>query len=154
MAQIQDLRPKIVKIDLGGKERVIKFDLNAYAELENRFGSVEKAMNILQEGSLVGLRTILWAGLIHDEAVIDPRTGEPTSYNVTPFMVGSWIEPTEMQSVSIKLSEAILATLPANQRAEAEKELEKLSASLVQEPVSSTEEQATTDVTLETEKNV
>jgi hypothetical protein len=154
MAQIKDLRAKVVKIDLGGKERIIKFDLNAYAELENRFGSVEKAMNILQEGSLVGLRSILWAGLIHDEAVIDEKTGEPTSYNVTPFMVGSWIEPTEMQSVSIKLSEAILATLPAAQRADAEKELDKLTASLAQEPVSSTEEQAIADAVVETEKNV
>lgn len=155
MAHVQDIRPKAVHITLADcKCRTIKFDLNAFAELEKRYGSVEKAMNILQEGSVTGLRNILWAGLIHDEAIIDPLTGEPTGYNITPYSIGSMIEPSSIQAVSIKLSEAIMSTLPVDQRAAAEKELNKFTASLAKEPASLTEEQAVANDTTETEKNV
>jgi hypothetical protein len=133
MAHIQDLRPNDITVMLGDKLRVIKYDLNAYAELEKRYGSVEKAMSTLQTGSLIGLRTILWAGLIHNEAILDEVTGEPIGYNITPHLVGSWIEPSQMQKVSEKLSEAIVATLPAADKKKAMKELEKLNIADVSE---------------------
>ena len=127
MSNIQSLRPNLVTVTLNCKVMPIKFDLNAYAELEKRYGSVEEAMNTLQKGSLVGLRNILWAGLIHNEAVIDENTGEVIKYNITPYDVGSWIEPSTMREISGKLSEAIVATLPEADKAKAKAELQKLS---------------------------
>ena len=47
MAHAQDLKLQPVQVELGGKVRTIKFDLNAYAELETRFGSIQAAMDSL-----------------------------------------------------------------------------------------------------------
>ena len=77
MSNVKTIRTfQPVTMELGGRERVIRFDMNAYAELENRFGSIEKAMDQLQQGKMVDIRMILWVGLIHEEAVIDEETGE------------------------------------------------------------------------------
>lgn len=126
MSNALNLKTPLTTIELGGKERTIKFDLNAYAELELKYGSVEKAMDALQTGSVSALRNILWAGLIHSEAVFDIVTGDVISYAITPYQVGSWIEPSDMQEVSTSLSEAIIATLPLDQRTAAKKELDRL----------------------------
>lgn len=99
---------KPVTMNLGGKERVIQFDMNAYAELENKFGSIEKAMDQLQSGQMKDIRMILWVGLIHEEAVIDEETGEPIKYNITPYQVGSWIRNASMLTVA---SEKIAAAM-------------------------------------------
>ena len=68
-----------------------------------------------------------------NEAILDEVTGEPIGYNITPHLVGSWIEPSQMQKVSEKLSEAIVATLPAADKKKAMKELEKLNIADVSE---------------------
>jgi len=107
MAHLKDIRPEPVKIELGGKERIIKYDLNAFAELEKRFGSVEIAMTDLQKGSLASIKMILWVGLIHEEATIDEFTGDVISYGITPYQVGGWITPSMLPMVSEKLGEAI-----------------------------------------------
>lgn len=121
MAHAKDLKAQPVQFELGGKLRTIKFDLNAYAELEARFGSIQSAMDALQKGSVVSLRSLLWAGLIHEEANLDPVTGEPVGYNITPYLVGSWIEPQMMQEVSEKLAQSIMSALPAEALEEAKK---------------------------------
>ena len=126
MSNALNLKTPLTTINLGGKDRTIKFDLNAYAELELKYGSVEKAMDALQTGSVSALRNILWAGLIHSEAVFDTVTGDVVSYAITPYQVGSWIEPSDMQAVSTSLSEAIIATLPLDQRNAAQKEIDRL----------------------------
>lgn len=128
MSNALNLKTPLTTVNLGGKDRTIKFDLNAYAELELKYGSVEKAMDALQTGSVSALRNILWAGLIHSEAVFDQTTGDVVSYAITPYQVGSWIEPSDMQAVSTSLSEAIIATLPLDQRTAAQKEIEKLTS--------------------------
>lgn len=109
MGSVQDVRnfDKVV-VALGGKDRVLQYDMNAYAELENKFGSVEKAMNQLQGGKIKDVRLILWVGLIHEEAVIDEETGEPIKYNITPYQVGSWIlNPSMLKDVSEKIGKAM-----------------------------------------------
>lgn len=106
LADVRNIEP--VQIELGGKLRTIVYDMNAYAELEKRFGTVDKAMEELQKGSMRQIRLMLWVGLIHDEVVLDEETGEPTKYNITPYQVGSWITNAAMlQEVSEKLALAI-----------------------------------------------
>lgn len=114
MSNLKDLRPAAVTIELGGKERELKYDLNAFAELENKFGSVEKAMLDLQKGSMQSVKLILWAGLIHQEAIIDEKTGEPSGYNITPYQVGAWVDPRMLASMTQKLGEAIKTAMPDN----------------------------------------
>lgn len=115
MANLKDIKEVApVTIFLGGRERVVKYDLNAFAELENTYGTVDAAMAKLSDGKLKDLRNILWAGLIHEEAEFDEITGEPTKYNITPYQVGSWVaSPAEMQAVGESVGRAMSAGMPS-----------------------------------------
>lgn len=126
MGNVQSIRNfEPVTMMLGGKERILRFDMNAYAELENKYGSVEKAIDQLQEGRMSDIRNILWVGLIHEEAVIDEVTGELVRYNITPFNVGAWIKGTSMlQEVANKLSAAMSEGMTEEEIAEANEEEE------------------------------
>lgn len=105
-------KAKIVSVELGGKTRTIKFDLNAFAELENKYGTVNKAMEALSEGKIAAVKMVLWAGLIHEEAVLDEVTGEPIKYNITPYQVGGWIDPTDIADIMNKVNQAMGDDLP------------------------------------------
>jgi len=107
--QVEDL-----PFELGGRKRRLQFDLNSFAELETRFGSVNTAMKELQTGGMKSVRFILWAALIHDEAILDD-VGEPIGYNITPYQVGGWINPQMLPILSQKLTEAMGVSLPAVQ---------------------------------------
>lgn len=103
-----------VKIDLGGRERSLIYDMNAFAELENRFGSIGEAMDSLTQGKIGHIRTVLWAGLIHDEVEkFDDATGEPIKYGITPYTVGSWIKhPSEMAAIAPLIAQAVQMHMP------------------------------------------
>lgn len=119
MANLKDVRKPVrkeVTVFLGdsGKERdrVIKFDMNAFALLEDKYGTIQEAMESLQKGKIKDVRTILWAGLTHDEVVLN-EDGEPISYNITAYQVGGWIaDPAQMQEVIIRLGNALSDDLP------------------------------------------
>jgi hypothetical protein len=49
------------------KLRHLKFDLNSFCLLEERFGTIEKALQELERGVLRAVRTILWVGLSHED---------------------------------------------------------------------------------------
>ena len=104
-------------IELGGEKRKLHFDLNAFAELEKRFGSINAAMERLQEGQVGDLRVILWAGLIHDQVLeFDEDTGEPTKYGITPYEVGKWVSLDNMKEVSDILGEVLGGSLPEEEK--------------------------------------
>jgi hypothetical protein len=98
--------------EFDGKERFVRFDLNAFAEMENIYGSMEKANEALSKGSMKDVRTILWLGLLHDQAELDPVTGEPIRYTLTMFQVGKWLTPMNMKQVMEKLNAAIRGSVP------------------------------------------
>ncbi|NLD21608.1 MAG: hypothetical protein GX664_03880 [Bacteroidales bacterium] len=116
MADVKDVKQyaDAVTMFLGDRERIFQFDMNAFAELEKMFGSVEKAMDQLTEGRISDIRKILWAALIHDEvAEFDEVTGEPIRYNITPYQVGSWLKsPKMIQEASQKLAAAMGGGMP------------------------------------------
>lgn len=130
MAKVTDIREvsNKVTIVLGGKERELRFDMNAFAELEIRFGSIEKAMEQLASGQMRNIRMVLWVALIHAEVKgFDEDTGEPTGYNITPYEVGSWITNMSMLGeISELLGQAMQMGMPdiASLDEEAIKELE------------------------------
>lgn len=100
--------------NFAGKERFIRFDLNAFAEMENKFGTMEEAQERLKNGSMKDIRTVLWLGLIWDEAIIDEVTGEPIRYKISEYQVGSWLTTMNLQEVMSKLQDAISGSLPDN----------------------------------------
>lgn len=101
--------------NFGGKPRYIKFDLNAFAEMEKIYGDMDKVNEVLQKNSIRDIRTILWLGLIWDEAILDPVTGEPTSYRLTQHQVGSWLDTSNMKTVVAGLSKAMGAAMPQDE---------------------------------------
>lgn len=115
MAGVKDIKgnAEIVTVSIGGKERTIKYDMNAFAELEKMYGSVDAAMESLSEGSISSIKKILWAGLIHDEVeTFDEFTGEPLKYKLTPYQLGAMIGLGELNEVSGQLTKAMIAAMP------------------------------------------
>lgn len=100
--------------NFGGKERFIRFDLNAFAEMETKFGTMEEAQERLKGGSMKDIRTVLWLGLIWDEVVLDEVTGEPIRYTLSEYQVGSWLTTLNLEEVMSKLQDAISGSLPDN----------------------------------------
>lgn len=111
--KLDSIRSEFYSIGVfGGQERFVKYDLNAFAEMERMYGSMEAANEALTKGSMNDVRRILWLGLIHDQAILDEVTGEPIKYKLTLYEVGSWLTPSNMKSVMEKLNKAISGAIP------------------------------------------
>lgn len=78
MSNLRNAKPRVKTITLkDGVEREICFTLNAMAEMEDRYGSVDAAFAELDKGSIKATRFILWAGFLHleDESLTEQRVG-------------------------------------------------------------------------------
>ena len=104
MSNVADVRNKTVKITLNdGVERNIKFTLNALAELEEKYGSVQVAFDKLEkENSMKALRAILWAGFLHETP------------ELTEQQVGNLIDLAYMQELVESLNVALENDMPPN----------------------------------------
>jgi hypothetical protein len=100
MSNLEDVRIKTVPIKLD-KERNLRFDLNAFAELEEAYGDIEQAMKAMEKGSIKALRAILWAGLIHEEETL------------TQKQIGAMIGLQDLQELAQQLSKAMQGHMPA-----------------------------------------
>lgn len=106
MSNVGDVKQKKVGVTLGGEKRIVKYDLNSFAVLEEIYGSVDNAMKALEEGSIKAVRTVLWAGLIHEKM---GDNGEPA---ITQIQVGSWIGLGDLEVVSDAVRDALDASTP------------------------------------------
>ena len=94
-----------IHIVLGGKERRLRYDLNALAEVENRLNI--SSFTQLKD-TVIGfktVRTLIWAGLAHEDPAL------------TETDVGAWIGPggVSMLDAMQKVVEAFVeATGPKN----------------------------------------
>ena len=116
-------KQKAITVNINDKDYNIFYDLNAYSELENRYGSIDKALDELSKGSLKALRIILWAGLIHDNTVFDDFTGEPVSYGITIGEVGRMLSMQNMKEVTECLTKAVTDSMPAEEALAAKNEV-------------------------------
>lgn len=102
MSNLKDARPRVKKITLNdGVAREVRFTLNAMAELEDRYGSVDAAFKALDTGSIKAARCVLWAGMID------------TDENLTEQQVGKLIDIECMNRIMEELSNAMLEDMPA-----------------------------------------
>ena len=107
MAKAKDVRDKVVPITLSdGVERTLKFTLNALAELEDAYGSVDEAFKKLESNSIKAVRKILWAGLLHE--------GDPP---LTETEVGNLIDIVYMQELMGTMNEALAQNMPTQEAA-------------------------------------
>lgn len=102
MSNVHDVKPRVKTITLNdGVERELRFTLNAMAEMEDKYGSVDAAFKKLDEGSIKAARFILWAGFLHlgDESLTERR-------------VGDLIDLQSMQDIMKSMSEAMTENMP------------------------------------------
>ena len=99
MSNLRDIRTKLIPIQLD-KERHLKFDLNAFAELEDIYGDINNAFEAMQKGSIKAIRAMLWAGLVHEDKTL------------TIEQVGSMIDMSNINDVISAISKAISEALP------------------------------------------
>lgn len=84
MSSLIDAKAKTTKITLSdGVERELRFTLNAMAEMEDRYGSVDNAFKALENNSIKAVRFVLWAGLMHaDETLTEKQVGNLIDINL------------------------------------------------------------------------
>lgn len=67
MSNVADVKPKKRTVDLGdGVEREVVLSLNAMAELEDKYGSIDNAFEKIKRGSIATIRFLLWCVLVPD----------------------------------------------------------------------------------------
>ena len=106
---IKDVKSKTVPLILmDGKERHLRFTLNALAELEDKYGSVEAAFSkVEKENSVSALRYVLWAGLMWEDD------------ELTEKQVGNLIDLNYMQEMITTLGVALDGDMPVDPQAKA-----------------------------------
>lgn len=101
MSNLTGARPRVKTITLNdGVEREIKFTLNAMAELEDRYGSVEAAFAALDQNSIKAVRCVLWAAMLDSDETL------------TEQQVGKLIDISNMRDIMEQLSEALSEDMP------------------------------------------
>lgn len=106
MSNLKDARAQITHITLSdGVERELKFTLNAMADMEDRYGSVEKAFEALEANSMKAARFVLWCGLNHCDNPLSEK------------QVGDLIDIRCMKEIVEKLGEAVAANMPEEDEA-------------------------------------
>lgn len=105
MSNVNDVRIKKVTVELD-KTRTLLYDLNAFAEMEDRYGSIQAILDDVSKGSIKALRLVLWAGLIHEDD------------SLSPYDVGKWIKFADIARVSELLGKALELTQPTPEQEE------------------------------------
>ena len=99
MNNLSDIRPKTVKLKLD-KERSLRYNLNALALIEERYGDIQKAVVEAQNGKVTIVRTLLWAGLVHEDK------------DLTEEQVGEMVDISDLERVATAISQAFSAAMP------------------------------------------
>jgi len=111
MSDLKAIKNQGVKVNIGGEEKVFKFDLNAFALLEEEYGSLDELNKIFPKKDedecenkvqikIKDIRKLLWAGLIHADERLTERA------------VGSLLSLTDMNEVAKKIGVAFMAAMP------------------------------------------
>jgi len=99
MGNVADIRLKPIKVTLD-KERHLLYDINAFATLEEEYGSIDAALDALAKGKIKALRALLWAGLLHEDE------------SLTVKDVGKFLTLADLQQVAEAVNEALTQAMP------------------------------------------
>ena len=91
----KDLQPQSTKIELKGRTYEMNFDLNAMAELEDIFGTLQIAIAELKKKKLKAVRSFLYAVL------------KSTDETLTEFEVGKLIDMNNFTSIEKAITKLI-----------------------------------------------
>jgi ATP-dependent protease HslVU (ClpYQ) ATPase subunit len=96
-----DIKQKGIEIELD-KTRHLIFDLNALCELEEKYGTMDNAMQELYKGSMKAVRYMLYLALQNEDEALTEKS------------VGKLINLNNIDNVSKALSTAMGVSLPEN----------------------------------------
>ncbi len=66
MSALEDIRQKNITVNINGTDKELKFNLNAYASIEEELCvPMPDAFELLYGGSMKAMKVFLWAGLLH-----------------------------------------------------------------------------------------
>jgi hypothetical protein len=99
MANANDVKIKPIPVTLD-KERTLLYDFNAFIELEEIYGDINKVFKGLEGMKIKPIRDMIWAGLIHEDE------------NLTRKQVGKMLNMANMQEIAAKIMEALGISLP------------------------------------------
>jgi len=108
MSDLKVIKDVKIPIEVNGEVKHINYDLNAFAELEDIYGTMEDMQAALDTGSIKAIRKFLWAGLIHENK------------DLTEEEVGKWFNVISMPIVSEKINEALGLALPVSKETKKE----------------------------------
>lgn len=104
MANIKKLKREPIVIDIGdGVERTLRYTLNSFALIEEKYGTIDKAMEALNSGSIAAIRFVLWAGLVHEDE------------NLSEHHVGNQIDLSDLEDLAEKMNKAMMGDLPQDE---------------------------------------
>lgn len=104
MSNVADVKPKKRTVDLGdGVEREIVLSLNAMAELEDKYGSVDNAFEKIKNGSVATTRFLLWCVLVPD--------GDT---DLTEREIGKLIKLDNIQEIMASVMDALEEQMPSS----------------------------------------
>ena len=83
------------------KKRTIRFTLNALAEIEDALGVPLSKLSEVELG-VKTVRTMLWAGLLHEDESLTER------------QVGNWVDFDNLEEVQTKVTEAFSMAMAKN----------------------------------------
>ena len=83
------------------KKRTIRFTLNALAEIEDALGVPLSQLSEVKLG-VKTVRTMLWAGLLHEDETLTER------------QVGNWVDFENLEEVQTKVTEAFGMAMAKN----------------------------------------
>jgi len=95
-----NIRNKKITVTIGGAVFNLKYDMNAFIEIEEVHGSIKMAFKDLEDGKLKTIRTVLWAGLLHENE------------SLTLKQVGAMIDFKDVANIIEKIQEAMEDSLP------------------------------------------
>lgn len=104
MSKVKEIRPERVFVKLAdGEEYDLVFDFEAFAAVEEKYGSLDNAMKAMDSGALTAFRVLLWAGLQQNYA----------DKFYQPRALQGLMRMADLLSYMEALTRAIQASLPA-----------------------------------------
>lgn len=107
MSNVNKVKREKVFIELD-KQRELKYTLNSFAEMEDKYGTVDDALKEMEKGSIKAVRFMLWAGLIHEDD------------ELTEKQVGKLVELQDLESLSSKMNDVMTTDLPTDNQKKTE----------------------------------
>jgi len=111
MTKLKDLKKKSIQIELDGETYYFRFDLNALALVEEKYGDLAKAMERAKEGSILVIRHMFWAGL---------QASHP---DLTELDVGSLIDSSNVNEIAEKMNAALDTSLSKPKKGDPKNEI-------------------------------